>query len=164
MPEYHSRSNRLYRRFNIPSVVPYLELCQDILIVLLCIGLLCEMLLLLQKVFVSLYPPDFTNIASDILFLLILVELFQLLIIYLRDHSISVHTAVEVGIVSALREVIVKGIVKMDYQTILSMCAFLLVMGFLLWVGDRTQNDSDKFFKHPIVKKKLVSPQSDSQE
>ncbi len=42
--------------------------------------------------------------------------------------------AVEVSIVSALREVIVRGVLETPWSQILSTCAFLLVMGALLIV------------------------------
>jgi len=71
-------------------------------------------------------------VTSDILFLLILVELFRLLVIYLQEQRVSIRVAVEVSIVSVLREVIVGGVLETDWSQILSACAFLLVMGVLL--------------------------------
>jgi uncharacterized membrane protein (DUF373 family) len=83
----------------------------------------------------SLLPPlDFPQVTSDILFLLILVELFRLLIIYLQEQRISIGVAVEVSIVSVLREVIVRGVLETSWIQILAACAFLLVMATLLIV------------------------------
>jgi hypothetical protein len=77
-------------------------------------------------------PLDFPAVTADILFLLILVELFRLLIIYLQEQRISIGVAVEVSIVSILREVIVRGVLEAPSNQILSACAFLLVLGLLL--------------------------------
>ncbi|HEY9847551.1 MAG TPA: phosphate-starvation-inducible PsiE family protein, partial [Candidatus Caenarcaniphilales bacterium] len=74
----------------------------------------------------------FPSVTSDILFILILVEIFRLLIIYLQEQRISVGVAVEVSIVSVLREVIIREALEIPWQQILAICAFLLVLAVLL--------------------------------
>jgi uncharacterized membrane protein (DUF373 family) len=116
-------------------VVRALEAVQDLLIISLCIGLFCLMVIQIQDMFLSLLPPlNFKLVTADILFLLILVELFRLLIIYLQEHRVSIGVAVEVSIVSVLREVIVRGVLDTPWQEVLGVCAFLLVMSVLLVV------------------------------
>lgn len=117
----------------IDRVVAVLEVVQDFIIISLCIGLFGVMVLQLRSMFISLLPPlDFQAVTADILFVLILVELFRLLIIYLQEQRVSIGVAVEVAIVSVLREVIVRGVLEVAWTQILSACAFLLVMGILL--------------------------------
>lgn len=121
--------------FWIERVVIVLEAVQDLIIISLCIGLFGVMVLQLRSMFISILPPlDFPAVTADILFILILVELFRLLIIYLQEQRVSIGVAVEVAIVSVLREVIVKGVLEVPWTQILSACAFLLVMGVLLVV------------------------------
>ncbi len=116
-------------------VVSVLEVVQDFIIISLCIGLFVVMVLQLRGMFLSLLPPlDFQVVTADILFILILVELFRLLIIYLQEQRVSIGVAVEVAIVSVLREVIVKGVLEIPWTQTLSACAFLMVMGVLLIV------------------------------
>ncbi|HYX13313.1 MAG TPA: phosphate-starvation-inducible PsiE family protein [Nostoc sp.] len=120
---------------NRGRVVRTLEFIQDIIVISLCIGLFSFMVLQVRDMFLSLLPPlDFHAVTADILFLLILVELFRLLIIYLQEHRVSIGVAVEVSIVSALREVIVKGVLETNWSQILATCAFLLVLGVLLFL------------------------------
>jgi uncharacterized membrane protein (DUF373 family) len=114
-------------------VVRLLESIQDLIVVSVCIGLFSFMVMQLQKMFQSLWPPlDFQAVTADILFLLILVELFRLLIIYLQEQRVSIGVAVEVSIVSILREVIVRGVLETPSSQVWSACAFLLVLGGLL--------------------------------
>ncbi len=121
--------------FWIDRVVLVLETVQDFIIISLCIGLFGVMLLQLRSMFISILPPlDFQAVTADILFILILVELFRLLIIYLQEQRVSIGVAVEVAIVSVLREVIVRGVLEIPWPQTLSACAFLLVMGVLLVV------------------------------
>jgi uncharacterized membrane protein (DUF373 family) len=117
----------------IDKVVLVLEAVQDFIIISLCLGLFGVMVLQLRAMFLSLLPPlDFQAVTADILFILILVELFRLLIIYLQEQRVSIAVAIEVAIVSVLREVIVKGVLEIPWTQTLSACAFLLVMGALL--------------------------------
>lgn len=121
--------------FNRGRIVRTLETVQDLIVISLCIGLFCVMVIQLQAMFISLLPPlNFRAVTADILFLLILVELFRLLIIYLQEQRVSIGVAVEVAIVSVLREVIVRGVLEVHWTQVLATCAFLMVMALLLIV------------------------------
>jgi len=116
-------------------IVPALEMVQDLIVISLCIGLFCFMVLQLREMFYSLLPPlHFQEVTADILFILILVELFRLLIIYLQERRVSIGVAVEVSIVSVLREVIVRGVLETPWVQILSTGGFLLVLAIILLV------------------------------
>ncbi len=122
-----------YRWLNGNHVIRFLETVQDFIIICLCIGLFSFMVIQLREMVLSLLPPlDFPNVTSDILFLLILVELFRLLIIYLQEHRVSIGAAVEVSIVSVLREIIVRGVLETPWIQVLVSCIFLLSLGALL--------------------------------
>jgi uncharacterized membrane protein (DUF373 family) len=117
------------------QIVRVLETVQDLFVISLCIALFALMAIQLREMFFELLPPlDFPGVTSDILFLLILVELFRLLIIYLQEQRVSIGVAVEVSIVSVLREVIVRGVLETSWIQILAACAFLIVMAALLVV------------------------------
>ncbi len=117
------------------SLVRALESVQDLIVVSLCGGLFCAMLIQLRAMFLSMLPPiHLQEVTADILYVLILVELFRLLIIYLQEHRVSIGVAVEVAIVSVLREVLVRGVLELSWNQTLATCAFLLVMALLLVV------------------------------
>jgi len=110
-------------------IVHTLELVQDAIAISLCIGLFCVMVLQLKEIFLSLITTlRFHEITADILFILILVELFRLLIIYLQEQRVSIGVSVEVTIVSVLREVIVKGLLEVEWKQVLATCAFLVAL------------------------------------
>jgi uncharacterized membrane protein (DUF373 family) len=77
---------------------------------------------------------QFHAVTADIMFLLILVELFRLMIIYLQEHRVSIGISVEVAIVSMLREVIVRGVLEVDWRQLLATGFLLMVMALLLIV------------------------------
>lgn len=119
--------------FKRERIVQNLEVVQNLIVILLCIGLFCIMVIRLGEIFLSLLEPlKFQNVTSDLLFILILVEIFRLLIIYLQEQRVSVGVAVEVSIVSVLREVIIREVLEIPWQQILAVCAFLLVLAALL--------------------------------
>jgi uncharacterized membrane protein (DUF373 family) len=125
-----------YQQFRRVQIVQGLEAVQDLIAVSLCVGLFCVMVLQLRSIFSSLLTtkPQFHAITSDILFILILVELFRLLIIYLQEQRVSIGVSVEVAIVSVLREVIVSGVLETDWRQILAVCLFLATAALLLVV------------------------------
>jgi uncharacterized membrane protein (DUF373 family) len=89
----------------------------------------------LRTIFMSLFrTPQFHEITADILFILILVELFRLLIIYLQEQRVSIGVSVEIAIVSVLREVIVNGVLETDWRQMFALCLFLATSALLLVV------------------------------
>ncbi|AKV70666.1 MULTISPECIES: phosphate-starvation-inducible PsiE family protein [Microcystis] len=142
-------------------VVQVLEMIQDLIVISLCIGLFSFMVLEVREMFMSLLPPiQFRIITADILFLLILVELFRLLIIYLQEKRVSIGVAVEVSIVSVLRELIVRGVLETNWTQVLAACAFLIVLGTLMvlrvWLPptfegiDPEQKVSERYRQHLV--------------
>jgi uncharacterized membrane protein (DUF373 family) len=122
-------------------LIGYLLIFQDAIVISLCIGLFFVMVLRLIDMFLSLlHPLEVRQITSDILFILILVELFRLLIDYLEAQSISVGAAVEITIVSSLREVILSGLLEVPRDQIFGISAFLAVLGTILVVLSRSSN------------------------
>ncbi len=121
--------------FRRRQIVQTLEAIQDLIVVSLCVGLFCVMVLQLKSIFYSLLAtPQFHEITADILFILILVELFRLLIIYLQEQRVSIGVSVEIAIVSVLREVIVNGVLETAWQQMLAVCLFLATAALLLVV------------------------------
>ena len=161
-----------YRWLSSEYVIRLLETVQDFIVICLCIGLFSFMILQLRETVLSLLPPlELKPVTSDILSLLILVELFRLLIIYLQEHRVSIGVAVEVSIVSVLREVIVRGVLETPWTQVMVACAFLLVLGALLvirvwlpptFVGiDPEQLISDR---HQMQASNRVQPSSHSMQ
>jgi len=124
-----------HQQFRRTQIVQSLEAVQDLIAVSLCLGLFCVMVLQLRAIFSSLLAtPQFHAITADILFILILVELFRLLIIYLQEQRVSIGVSVEIAIVSVLREVIVRGVLETDWHQILAVCLFLATAALLMVV------------------------------
>jgi uncharacterized membrane protein (DUF373 family) len=135
MQTNRSLTQKIQFLFEQDTIVRNLERFQNFIVISLCIGLFCVMLIRLGEMFISLLKPlNFQAITSDILSILILVELFRLLIVYLQEQRISIGSAVEVSLVSALREVLLEGVVAIPLEKLLGISVFLIVLGGLLWL------------------------------
>lgn len=115
-----------------------LENAQDVIVVALAVLLLvlsAQTLWRLTQI-TLLESAAITEVLSEIVFILILTEVYRLLIFYLREHRISVALAVEVALVSTLREMILHGAHKFDWPTLLALSLLLLALG-ALWAAER---------------------------
>jgi uncharacterized membrane protein (DUF373 family) len=88
---------------------------------------------------------------SEIMFVLILMEVYRLMIFYLREHRISVALTVEVVLVSTLREVMLKGAHEFESLRLLALSVLMVVLGGLLvmerWMG-RWRNEVSETDAH----------------
>lgn len=126
-----------------------LENVQDAVVVglmLVLLGLSAQALWNLARLALSETPAP-AEALSAIIYLLILVELYRLLIFYLREHRISVALAVEVALVSTLRDVMLKGAHELEWPRLLALGLLLVVLGGLLalerWMGHRRNEVSE---------------------
>ncbi|MCV3215269.1 phosphate-starvation-inducible PsiE family protein [Plectonema radiosum NIES-515] len=128
------------RWFDRHAIVRNMEAFQDLIVIVLCLTLFAVMVMQLWGIFTALthQASDYKHVTSKMLFILILVELFRLLMVYLQEHSISVGVAVEVTIVSVLREVVVHGALEISSMQTAAMCGLLFILGTLLIVCAKT--------------------------
>ncbi|MCW2688311.1 MAG: hypothetical protein JWR37_3201, partial [Mycobacterium sp.] len=123
------------------AIVPYtqvhalvrrvLENLQDIvavLLILLLFGLSLEALWRLAHI-VALQAGSAGDTISDIMFVLILMEVYRLLIFYLREHRIAVGLAIELALVSTLREVMLRGAHEFNASRLLALSVLITVLG-----------------------------------
>lgn len=139
-----SKSNPLEQRFSLKRMFRNLDKLQDIVVLGCGMLLVFKMMLILVDTFLGLRAGlDFKTITAQALFLLVLVELFRLLAVYLDHHRIYVGIAIEVAVVSILREVIVEGLIHMDALHVFAICGFLIVSGGLMLVSHKVEGKID---------------------
>jgi uncharacterized membrane protein (DUF373 family) len=139
-PIPHTHVHRFARRT--------LENAQDVVATLLMAILLLLSLQSLVRIARLAFAGSVTSqILSEIMYVLILMEVYRLLIFYLREHRISVTLAVEVALVSTLREVIFMGAQDFEAMRLVALSVLLVVLGALLaaerWAGYLRDNASE---------------------
>ena len=126
----HTSVHRLARRF--------LEPIQDVLVLAIGLALFGLMARTLVRLFRELFVPalDFRVVISEVLFMLVMVEVVRLLIVYLKEHRVAVDFMVELGIVATLREIVLRGVIELRWEQVAALSVFLLALGALLRFGD----------------------------
>jgi uncharacterized membrane protein (DUF373 family) len=118
-----------------------LETLQDVVVTLLMVLLLVLSVQALWRLgrMAVVESAATAQLLSEIVFVLILTELYRLMIFYLREHRISVALTVEVALVSTLREVMLKGAHEFEWPRLVGLSLLLTVLGGLLalerWMG-----------------------------
>jgi uncharacterized membrane protein (DUF373 family) len=117
---------------------PIFEAAQDLIVASLCVIVLAIMTQSIWALGRSAFfdMRDATVVLSQIVFVLILVELFRTLIFYLVEHRVSVSLMLEIAIVSVLREVVLNPPTALSAQQALGNSVLLFVLGGLL-LADR---------------------------
>ncbi|OPY16888.1 phosphate-starvation-inducible PsiE family protein [uncultured Methanomethylovorans sp.] len=124
----HTKIHDIFRKM--------LECIQDMIIIFVCLALFMLMINVMLGLFKIMFQPvDFKIIASEIIFILVLIEVYRLLIIYLKEHRIAIDIMVEVGIVSTLREIILVGVLEIDPMLLAAISIFLISTLLLLRYG-----------------------------
>lgn len=138
------RSRVCDSRFDLTRMFYSLDRIQDVIVFGCAILLVFEMMLILSDTFIGLNSGmSIKEVTTQSLLLLILVELFRLLAVYLKHHRIFVGIAVEVAVVSVLREIIVEGIIHMGPMQVFAVCAFLFVLGALMLISYKVEGTVD---------------------
>lgn len=124
----YTRVHELFRRL--------LENIQDFIIIGICLVLFVLMIRSIATLAFNLFGSyDFRVVAAELIYILVLIEIYRLLIIYLREHRIAVDIMIEVGIVSALREIILHGILEIDPLKIFAISVLFIALLLLLRYG-----------------------------
>jgi uncharacterized membrane protein (DUF373 family) len=140
----YTRIHDIFRRL--------LENIQDIIVIGICVVLFVLMLKVMGSLVLSLYGPlDFRIIAGELIYILVLVEIYRLLIIYLREHRIAVDIMIEVGIVSALREIILLGVLEIDPWKIIAVSVLFVALLLLLLYGSVRKNEAETDMRGSVL-------------
>jgi uncharacterized membrane protein (DUF373 family) len=123
-PAPHTQVHHVLRRL--------LEIAQDVVVIGLMVMLLGIALVSLVQLFrLALAPNAPKIILGQVVYVLILAELYRTLIFYLREHRVSVALIMETAIVTTVNELILIGH-DGPPQTYLAIAALLVVLGGLL--------------------------------
>ena len=116
----------------------FLEPIQDFIVLGIGLALFGLMLRTLARLVRDLFSAalDFRVVIAEVLFMLVLVEVVRLLIVYLQEHRVAVDFMVELGIVATLREIVLRGVIELDWKQVIAVTVFLAALGALLRFGD----------------------------
>jgi len=128
-----------------------LETIQDLIIIALSIIVFyVSIKVLLGIIFEISNAFEFKRVVSEILYIMILVETYRMLIVYLKEHRVAVSFMAEIALVAVLREVILTGALEIPPLTLAMATFFILalVVVIKLTVREERADIEEKGFIH----------------
>jgi uncharacterized membrane protein (DUF373 family) len=115
-----------------------MELMQDAVVVLLNVTLLGMGFVFLYRVWTEIIAlGNLQEGLSNIIFVVITIELYRLTVHYLRDHRVELNILVEVGVSATIQKVILVGVDEFSMQQLIGISLILASLGVLLWIDMR---------------------------
>jgi uncharacterized membrane protein (DUF373 family) len=112
-----------------------MELLQDIVVVLLNLTLLGMAFVFLYRVWTEIIAfGDLQQGLSNIIFVVITIELYRLSVHYLQYHRVDLNILVEVGVSAIIQKMILVGVDRFTLQQLIGISLILLALGAILGV------------------------------
>ena len=112
-----------------------MELLQDAVVVLLNVTLFGMGFMFLYRVWRKIIAlGNLQEGLSNIIFVVITIELYRLLVHYLRYHKVDLNILVEVGVSAIIQKVILVGVEAFTMQQMIGISLILATLGSILWV------------------------------
>src|SRR5829696_1413601 len=117
---------------------PLIELLQDAAVVVLNVTLLGMGFVFLYRVWREIIAfGDLQEGLSNIILVVITIEVYRLLVHYLRYHRVDLNLLVEVGVSAILQKMILVGVDKYTMQQLVGISLIVVPLGVILWVDLR---------------------------
>jgi uncharacterized membrane protein (DUF373 family) len=150
--DVHNRGSRL------------LELLQDAVVILLNVTLLGMGFVFLYRVWTEIIAfGDLQEGLSNIIFVVITIELYRLSVHYLKYHRVDLNILVEVGVSAIIQKMILVGVDRFTMQQLIGISLILVALSAILWVHVREMR-YDEPFTSPDAEADPQSTMNESQE
>jgi len=94
----------------------------------------------------SLAHFDVEETLHSIVLIIIFLEIFELLTMYVKEHHVSMRNVVELGVLAMVRKIVVTlDYSKVEWTTLLGMAALIFVMGWI-YIQERRRITSHEEF------------------
>jgi len=75
---------------------------------------------------------DVELVLHQIVLIIIFLEIFELLAMYVKEHHVSMRNVVELGVLAMVRKIVITlDYSKIEWTTLLGMASLILVMGWI---------------------------------
>jgi len=123
---------------------------QNLIVVVVCLLMFWIMLVqIYQTSLETIQAKNFRAIAGHLIYLFVLIELFRLMIYYLEEQRILLGSIIEVTIVSVLREVILEGVLTINWERVLGLCGLILTLAATLALHHHLEKAGSNYSKLP---------------
>ncbi len=141
------------------GIAGILQNLQNVIVVAVCLLMFWLMLVqIYQTSLETLQVKNFRTIAGHLIYIFVLIELFRLMIYYLEEQRILLGSIIEVAIVSMLREVILEGVLTIDWPRVLVLCALILTLAATLALHSHLEKGRKKLEQITLPRPESGSP------
>ncbi|WP_297436208.1 phosphate-starvation-inducible PsiE family protein [Thermococcus sp.] len=128
-------------------ILRWMTIAFDAVVIVLGILTMIYVAYLLYDMFlVFIQGPDIENVLHDFLLAVILLEIFELLVLYLREHHVSMRRVAELGVVAIVRKlVITANYNQVGWETLMALAALILALGWV-YIQERKRTTQHEEF------------------
>ena len=94
----------------------------------------------------TMHSLDIENVLHQIVLVIIFLEIFELLTMYVKEHHVSMRNVVELGVLAMVRKIIITlDYNQLGWQTLIGMATLIFVMGWI-YVQERQRRTKHEEF------------------
>ena len=94
----------------------------------------------------TMHSFDIENVLHQIVLVIIFLEIFELLTMYVKEHHVSMRNVVELGVLAMVRKIIITlDYNQLGWQTLIGMATLIFVMGWI-YVQERQRRTKHEEF------------------
>ncbi|WP_297508287.1 phosphate-starvation-inducible PsiE family protein [Thermococcus sp.] len=129
------------------GLMKWLNVIFDIVVIALAtITMGYVVVMLVQLVQMGLHGLNVEEILHQIVLIIIFLEIFELLAMYVKEHHVSMRNVVELGVLAMVRKIIITlDYNQLGWQTLIGMSALIFVMGWI-YVQERQRRTKHEEF------------------
>ncbi|WP_297500972.1 phosphate-starvation-inducible PsiE family protein [Thermococcus sp.] len=102
--------------------------------------------MVIQLVQMGIHNFNVEGILHQVVLIILFLEIFELLAMYVKEHHVSMRNVVELGVLAMVRKIIITiDYNQLGWQTLLGMSALILVMGWI-YVQERQRRTKHEEF------------------
>ena len=102
--------------------------------------------MLVRLVQEGIHNPDLEDLLHQVVLIIIFLEIFELLMMYVKEHHVSMRNVVELGVLAMVRKIIITPDYSvLGWQTLIGMAALIFAMGWI-YVEERQRGTKHEEF------------------
>ena len=102
--------------------------------------------MLVRLVQEGIHNPDLEDLLHQVVLIIIFLEIFELLMMYVKEHHVSMRNVVELGVLAMVRKIIITPDYSvLGWQTLIGMAALIFAMGWI-YVEERQRRTKHEEF------------------
>jgi uncharacterized membrane protein (DUF373 family) len=119
----------------------------DLVVIVLALITMAYVVYMLYDLTVMMFHGfDVEEALHQFLLVIILLELFELLSLYIKEHHVSMRRVAELGVVAVVRKLVITADYNaLGWQTLVGMSLFIFVLGWIYVQERRRISEEEKF-------------------